>query len=51
VISDSSDAACSTLADHEAMTSTILPTLAAGAMMLWVGLRKRKLEIKRRRRF
>jgi hypothetical protein len=33
------------------MTSTMLPTMLAGAMMLWAGLRKRKLEIKRRRRF
>jgi hypothetical protein len=32
------------------MTSTMLPTVLAGAMMLWVGLRKRKLEFKRRRR-
>jgi len=51
VISDSADAARSGAADHGPMTSTILPTLAAGAMMLWAGLRKRKLEIKRRRRF
>jgi hypothetical protein len=33
-----------------AMTSTMLPTVLAGAMMLWVGLRKRRLELKRRRR-
>jgi hypothetical protein len=33
------------------MTSTILPTMLAGALMLWVGLRKRKLEFKRRRRY
>jgi hypothetical protein len=33
------------------MTSAMLPTMLAGAMMLWAGLRKRKLEIKRRRRF
>jgi len=33
------------------MTSTILPTMLAGALMLWVGLRKRKLELKRRRWF
>ena len=26
----------------------MLPTLLAGAMMLWAGLRKRKLEIRRR---
>jgi hypothetical protein len=32
------------------MASTMLPTLLAGAMMLWAGLRKRKLEFKRRRR-
>jgi len=32
------------------MTSTMLPTMLAGAMMLWAGLRKRKLEFKRRRR-
>jgi len=31
------------------MTSTMLPTVLAGAMMLWAGLRKRKLEIKRRK--
>jgi hypothetical protein len=31
------------------MTSTLLPTMLAGAMMLWAGLRKRKLEIKRRK--
>jgi len=31
------------------MTQTMLPTLLAGAMMLWAGLRKRKLEIKRQR--
>jgi len=31
------------------MTSTMLPTLLAGAIMLWAGLRKRKLEIKRRK--
>jgi hypothetical protein len=51
VISDRADAAPTPAADHGAMTSTILPTLAAGALMLWAGLRKRKLEIKRRRRF
>jgi hypothetical protein len=33
------------------MTSTILPSMLAGAIMLWVGLRKRKIEFKRRRRF
>jgi hypothetical protein len=33
------------------MTSTILPSVLAGAMMLWAGLRKRKIEFKRRRRF
>jgi hypothetical protein len=32
------------------MTQTMLPTLLAGAMMLWAGLRKRKLELKRHRR-
>jgi len=32
------------------MTSTVLPTMLAGAMMLWVGLRKRKLVFKPRRR-
>jgi hypothetical protein len=32
------------------MTSAMLPTMLAGAMMLWVGLRKRKLVFKPRRR-
>jgi hypothetical protein len=32
------------------MTSTMLPTMLAGAMMLWAGLRKRKLVLKPRRR-
>jgi hypothetical protein len=32
------------------MTTTMLPTLLAGAIMLWFGLRKRKLELKRPRR-
>jgi len=51
MISDRADAAAPARVDHRGMTSTVLPTLLAGAMMLWAGLRKRKLEIKRRRRF